>query len=607
MSVKTGQILVKSSETIGIITEMMLCKAFNLEFNTKRSNYTVIEEISQDVSHSLRDYFGKRLVLKEHLGHKNEYYDFLSDTGKTVSVKTNITGNKVCPQNIGQVSLKRFKEKTDFSQVNSSRDFKDLVFSNTLELLRIYLQNLFCCETTLHFQYNSGKISAYQKTSQGISVLDSLQYKFTKTPETWNESNTMSVSINGTFKSLVEFQVHNKRDCLKARFNTETIELMINTGALTGIDLEVFKLSKKYDIKVSKVPKPGPVGFFKSFNYIGSKFRLLDFIMGSIQDYTGQSVAELSSFGDFFSGTGVVSRRLLEEGASKVVSADVQYYSYLISSVFTDNEINVLKVKSIIQRLNGITIDAPKDTDFVYNNYTLGGSERMYLSPENGLKVDRVREEIELLRGNGITQMEYNLLLKTLLYATSKVSNVASVYGAYLKKLKKSAQTALVLEESFADNLLCGANNKHVSYCRDIYESAVFSGDVQVTYLDPPYNQRNYSTNYHLLETVARQDFPEIKGKTGLRCENKSEPKSFCSKRSIYNSFETVVSNIKSKYLFISYSSEGILSKDQMFEILNKTRSKIICKEINYSKFKSNDTDTSSGVMEYLFCAELLS
>lgn len=607
MSGKTGQILVKSSETVGIITEMMLCKAFNLEFNTKRSNYTVIEEISQDVSHSLRDYFGKKLVLKEHLGHKNEYYDFLSDTGKTVSVKTNITGNKVCPQNIGQVSLKRFREKTNFSQVNSSQDFKDLVFNNTLELLGIYLQNLFCCDTTLHFQYNSGKTTAYQKTSQAISLIPGLQYKFTKTPETWNESNTMSVKVGEKFKSLVEFQVHNKRDCLKARFNTETLELMINTGALLGIDLEVFKLSKKYDIKVSKSPKPGPVGFFKSFNYIGSKFRLLDFIVEGIQEYTGQSIAQLQSFGDFFSGTGVVSRRLLEEGASKVVSADVQYYSYLISSVFTDNEVDVLKVKSIIQRLNCITIDAPKDTDFVYNNYTLGGSERLYLSPENGVKVDRIREEIELLRGNGITQMEYNLLLKTLLYATSKVSNVASVYGAYLKKLKKSAQTPLVLEESFVDNLLPGANKKHVSYCRDIYESCLFSRDVQVVYLDPPYNQRNYSTNYHLLETIARQDFPEIKGKTGLRCENKSDPKSFCSKKSIYNSFDNAVSNIKSKYLFISYSSEGILTKDQMLEILGKTRSKIICKEINYTKFKSNETQSSSGVMEYLFCAELLS
>jgi adenine-specific DNA-methyltransferase len=465
---------------------------------------------------------------------------------------------------------------------------------------------LFCCETTLHFQYNSGKITAYQKTEE-ISLIPGLQYKFTKTAETWNESNTMSVKVGEKFKSLVEFQVHNKRDCLKARFNTETIELMINTGALSGINLEVFKLSKKYDIKVSKDPKPTVVGFFKSFNYIGSKFRLLDFIMGSIQEYTGQSIEELESFGDFFSGTGVVSRRLLEEGASKVVSADVQYYSYLISSVFTDNEVDVLKVKTIIQRLNSITIDAPKDTDFVYNNYTLGGSERLYLSPENGLKVDRIREEIELLRGNGITQMEYNLLLKTLLYATSKVSNVASVYGAYLKKLKKSAQTPLVLEDSFVDNLLPGANKKHVSYCRDIYESCLFSGDVQVVYLDPPYNQRNYSTNYHLLETIARQDFPEIKGKTGLRDENKSEPKSFCSKKSIYNSFENTVSSIKGKYLFISYSSEGILSKDQMLEILGKTRSRVICKEIGYSKFKSNLGDTGSGVMEYLFCAELLS
>jgi hypothetical protein len=467
MSVKSGQILVKSSESIGIITEMMLCKAFNIEFNTKRSNYSVIDGVYQDISNSLGDYFGKKLILKEHVGHKNEYYDFLTSAGKTVSVKTNITGNKVCPQNIGQVSLKRFKEKTNFSQVNSSQDFKDLVMSNTEELMNTYLRNLFCCDFTLHFQYNSGKTTAYEKTEE-ISLIPGLEYKFTKTEKTWNESNTMSIKIGEKFKSLVEFQVHNNRDCLKARFNSDTIELMVKAGILNGINLEVFGMSKKYDIKVSKTPRSDTVGVFKSFNYIGSKFRLLDFIINSIQDYTNKSITDLESFGDFFSGTGVVSRRLLEEGASKVVSADVQYYSYLISSVFTDNEVNVSKVKAIISRLNSITIDSSKDTDFVYNNYTLGGSERMYLSPENGLKVDRIREEIELLRGNGITQMEYNLLLKTLLYATSKVSNIASVYGAYLKKLKKSAQTPLVLQSSFVDNLLPTSNKKHVSYCRDI-------------------------------------------------------------------------------------------------------------------------------------------
>jgi hypothetical protein len=334
MLVKSGQILVKSSESIGIITEMMLCKAFNLEFNTKRSNYTVIDEISQDVSHSLRDYLGKKLILKEHVGHKNDYYDFLSDTGKTVSVKTNITGNKVCPQNIGQVSLKRFKEKTDFLQVNSPQDFKNLVMSNTQELLNTYLKNLFCCDFTLHFQYNSGKTTAYEKT-QEISLIPGLEYKFTKTEETWNESNTVSIKVGENFKSLAEFQVHNKRDCLKARFNSDTIELMVKSGILRGVNTEVFGLSKKYDIKVSKPPKPDTTSFFKSFNYIGSKFRLLDFIIDSIQDYTNRSITELGSFGDFFSGTGVVSRRLLEEGASKVVSTDLQYYSYIISSQTT--------------------------------------------------------------------------------------------------------------------------------------------------------------------------------------------------------------------------------------------------------------------------------
>jgi adenine-specific DNA-methyltransferase len=607
---------VKSSESVGIATELILCNFFKISFNTKRKNCEITEglnEIKEDIYDSMRQYFENDLILSSHIGHKNDYYDFVDTKGLKVSVKTNITGNKVCPQNIGQVSIKRFREKTNFSEVFSSQDFKKIVFEKTEVLIVNLLENLFCCDTTIHFHYNLGKVLVYSRSIEDISISETIKFSFSRTLENWNESNTVSVNYDGGItKSFAEFQVHNNRDCVKSRFNSETLELLVAKGLVKGVSCQEFLLNRKYDIKIEKKNKEvlantSLVPYFKTFNYIGSKFRLLDFITNNIKNYTGKSIEELGSFGDLFSGSGVVSRKFLEEGANKVISCDLQYYSVVVSSVFTDTEIDRQKVKEIIGKLNNLPLKTPVFSDFIYYNYTVAGqSKRNYLTPENGLKVDAIRKEIESLRYNGLSNQEFLLLLKILLFAVVKVSNTASVFGAYLKETKASAKNSIVLETNFIDSLLPSKMGiTHECYQRGIYESSFFTRDLKVTYLDPPYNSRNYSNNYHLLETIARYDSPVIRGKTGLR-ETEEESKIFCLKSSTFQEFEKMVSNIKSRYLFISYSSQGILSKEQIIQILNKFRSRVIVSEHPYQKFKSNENCSENLVTEYLFCSELL-
>ena len=90
-----------------------------------------------------------------------------------------------------------------------------------------------------------------------------------------------------------------------------------------------------------------------------------------------------------------------------------------------------------------------------------------------------------------------------------------------------------------------------------------------VLYLDPPYNARQYCTNYHILETIARYDNPEIKGKTGLRNYDTQKSK-YCSKRTVKSEFEDLIKKANFKYIFLSYNNEGLMSVDVIKDIMSK-------------------------------------
>jgi adenine-specific DNA-methyltransferase len=122
------------------------------------------------------------------------------------------------------------------------------------------------------------------------------------------------------------------------------------------------------------------------------------------------------------------------------------------------------------------------------------------------MKCDAIRIQIEKwIEKKLINENEYYFLLTSLLENIDKVANTASVYGAFLKNLKKSAQSIFTLKPaSFYLN-----DNKHEVYNLDIND-LIRNTNHDVVYLDPPYNARQYGANYHLLETIAKYDNPKI-------------------------------------------------------------------------------------------------
>ncbi len=330
----------------------------------------------------------------------------------------------------------------------------------------------------------------------------------------------------------------------------------------------------------------------KKINYIGSKFKLSSWIKSEIKKVVGSDLSE-KVFCDMFAGTGIVGQ-IFKKEVKKIISNDLEQYSFVLNKNYIQNHKLIKNRESYIDELNNLPLI---DSGFIYQNYCLGSkSGRQYFSDVNGKKIDAIRTKIkQWYECKNIEDDLYYFLLATLLESADKIANTASVYGAFLKNLKKSASKELVLEAAdFVEN-----KNYHQVFNRDSNELIKeISGDI--LYLDPPYNQRQYGANYHILNTIALyDDFIPI-GKTGLREYNHS---SYCKKKKVHDSFEELIKNAKFKYIFLSYNNEGLMTKQDVKTIMSKYGEYSV-KIKQYSRFKAtkikNINYKTTSTKEYL-------
>ena len=292
-------------------------------------------------------------------------------------------------------------------------------------------------------------------------------------------------------------------------------------------------------------------------NYIGSKYSLLDFLSETITSVVGTDTNK--TFADLFAGTGVVGKTFKEKGY-KVISNDIQYYSYVLNKHIIENTppLDFDQIEAIKQ--------LPGVEGFIYKNFCSGsGSGRNYFTDENGKKCDAIRIELERLKRYGeINEAQYFYLLASLINSIDKYANTASVYGAFLKKIKKSAAKEFELEL-----LPIIDGNKESKVYNDNISNVVKKIGGDILYMDPPYNARQYCANYHVLETIAMYDNPQLKGKTGLR-DYSNQKSDFCSARTVVEAFDDVLKHADFEYIFLSYNNEGLMP----FEVIENTMKK---------------------------------
>jgi len=331
-------------------------------------------------------------------------------------------------------------------------------------------------------------------------------------------------------------------------------------------------------------------------NYIGSKYRLRDFIKNAICSVVGTDLSQ-TVFCDMFAGTGIVGRSFKSE-VRRVIANDCEYYSFVLNKNYIENHTEIANKERYIDELNTIPTTA---NGIIYRNYCLdGGYGRQYFSDSNGKRIDTIRQRIEKWKQSGkINGNMYYFLLASLLESADKVANTASVYSAFLKHLKANSQKEMVLLP--ADFIING--NEHRVFNMDSnHLIQQIEGDI--LYLDPPYNSRQYGALYHLLNTIARYDCFEPKGKTGLRDYDRSL---YCRKNEVSKVFEDLIKNAKFKYIFLSYSNEGLMSVENIQKIM-KWYGKYDFLMIDYQRFKSNSdknrTYKADRTKEYLHILE---
>ena len=300
--------------------------------------------------------------------------------------------------------------------------------------------------------------------------------------------------------------------------------------------------------------------------YLGSKIKLLK----QIEDVINKNHIDGETFADLFAGTGCVGDFFKDH--YKVISNDSLYYSYVFCKAKLMNAgvptFNIFKKKygtDIFEWLNGQRYE-PDDSFFIYKNYTPVGG-RMFFTENNGIKIDGIRKEIEILyKKNDINEKEYFFLIASLLESVTRVSNTSGTYEAYFKFWDSRAKKEFLIEplelncvERLNENtILCEDANKLV---RGI------SGDI--AYIDPPYTVTQYISAYHMLETIAKDDSPKIKGVGGKR--GRGDKNSLYAQRTQAKKiFEDLFRQIQFKHILVSYSNQGLVPLEELVDLAKK-------------------------------------
>ena len=330
-----------------------------------------------------------------------------------------------------------------------------------------------------------------------------------------------------------------------------------------------------------------------TLNYIGSKKTLLNTILKVLKD----NIEDINDrdFADLFAGTGTVGFNVnINNICKSVTSNDLEYYSYIINSALLESVYSE-KIQKIIDELNNTE---ELIEGLIYKNFSNHeGCERMFFTNKNAKKCDTIRIKInELLLNETINKAEFNFLLASIIVSIDKYANTSSVYGAYLKKFKKSSLKEFILKPIHTNKKY----NPHNNVFNKKIETLVKEEEFDIVYLDPPYNSRQYLPNYHLLETIAKYDDPKIKGKTGIR-EYENQKSNFCIKSYAEDALESLIKNSNFRYILLSYNSEGIISERKLEKLLKSYSNKLFKKyRFDYRRYKKDKKTNKDKLYELI-------
>lgn len=337
-----------------------------------------------------------------------------------------------------------------------------------------------------------------------------------------------------------------------------------------------------------------------SYRYLGNKTRLADWIVRKIR----RVVEPGSSIADPMCGTASVSVALGRAGYN-VQAADALTFPvvHARARLLAKRPPEFKALGGYAAALEWMRAATPQHGYFSREFGEAGApangrAARLYFSAANAAHIDGVRAGIRDLAASGaLSEVEHSVLLNHLMLATNAVANISGTYGYFRRALSGPALRPItfipaVFEDTPGDHAVM----------QGTVEELAPSIDADAVYLDPPYTKRQYAGNYHVLETLAREDEPVAAGDGGLRpwAEQASD---FCYRRSAGKAFRHTLEGLHAPHIFISYSEDGQVREDELLSILSEF-GKVVIHEQPHVRYRSNGRVKDGTVLERLYHLE---
>jgi len=323
--------------------------------------------------------------------------------------------------------------------------------------------------------------------------------------------------------------------------------------------------------------------------YIGGKQKLINWIFSIIKQECKGAI-----FTDIFAGTGIVGAIATKHFKKVILNDFLSSNNIIYQAFFSNKEYDQNKINDIIKNYNNVDHE---DLDENYFSENFGGK---YFSQSSAKMIGFIRENIEENKQK-LTEKEYCILIASLLYSIDRIANTVGHYEAYFKKDS--------IEDTFFMKSIESFNTKEVSIFKK--DANVLAKEIKtdIAYIDPPYNSRQYSRFYHVLENLTQWKKPKLHG-VALK-PNPENMSDYCRVQAKHRLAE-LVNDIDAKYLVVSYnntynsksnSSKNKITLEEIEGILRKKgKTKVFEKE--HQHFNAGNTDFDNH-REYLFVTKV--
>ena len=325
--------------------------------------------------------------------------------------------------------------------------------------------------------------------------------------------------------------------------------------------------------------------------YIGNKQKLINWIFSIIK----KDCENINTFTDIFAGTGIVSSIALNEYKEVIINDFLYSNNIIYKAFFEQKSFNEDKINNIIKNYNNIN---PNDLEDNYFSKNFGDK---YFSYNSAKIIGFIRENIEENKEN-LTDKEYSILIASLLYSVDKIANTVGHYDAYFKKQH-------IEDKFFLKPIEPIKSNSNITIYQEDANLLAKKIKTDIVYIDPPYNSRQYSRFYHVLENLTKWNKPQLYGVAlKPKPENMSDYCRVSAKKKLYE----LVHTIDTKYFAVSYnntynsksnSSKNKITLEEIKKILNSVGTTNIY-EKKHQEFNTGKTEFNNH-REYLFITKV--